>query len=100
MLGVGAGGDRQTLHEVVRRHSLAVAEAVSNGGANDLMERLGADPAFAGVPASAFAAELDPTSYTGRAEQQVGEFLGEYLHPLLERARPLAAETGGAEVRV
>ena len=31
MLGVGAGGDRQALHEVIRRHSLAVAEAVSRG---------------------------------------------------------------------
>jgi hypothetical protein len=30
----------------------------------------------------------------------VSEFLEEYLHPLLERARPLAAEAEGAEVRV
>ena len=52
------------------------------------------------MPAESLRAELDPASYTGRAEQQVGEFLGEYLQPLLERARPLAAEAGGAEVRV
>jgi len=100
MLGVGTGGDRQTLHEVIRRHSLQVAEAVSRGAENDLLDRLAADPAFAGVPAAALRAELDPASYTGRAEPQVLEFLTEYLHPLLERARPLAAETGGAEVRV
>jgi adenylosuccinate lyase len=100
MLGVGAGGDRQSLHEVIRRHSLLVAEAVSRGAPNDLLDRLAADPAFRSVPAEALRAELDPASYTGRAEQQVGEFLTEYLHPLLERARPLAAETGGAEVRV
>jgi adenylosuccinate lyase len=100
MLGVGTGGDRQTLHEVIRRHSLQVAEAVSRGAENDLLDRLAADPAFAGVPAAALRAELDPASYTGRAEPQVLEFLSEYLHPLLERARPLAAETGGAEVRV
>ena len=31
MLGVAAGGDRQALHEVIRRHSLAVADAVSAG---------------------------------------------------------------------
>jgi adenylosuccinate lyase len=100
MLGVGAGGDRQSLHEVIRRHSLLVAEAISRGGANDLLDRLAADPAFRDVPAEAFRAELDPASYTGRAEQQVSEFLGEYLRPLVERARPLATETGGAEVRV
>ena len=46
MLGVGAGGDRQTLHEVIRRHSLAVADAVSRGATNDLLERLAGDPAF------------------------------------------------------
>ena len=100
MLGVGAGGDRQTLHEVIRRHSLAVSEAVSAGAANDLLERLAADPAFRGVPVERFRAELDPAAYTGRAEQQVGEFIEEYLHPLLQRARPLAAEAGAAEVRV
>ncbi|HEX6644387.1 MAG TPA: lyase family protein, partial [Gemmatimonadales bacterium] len=100
MLGVRAGGDRQALHEVVRRHSLAVAEAVSAGAANDLMERLGGDPAFAAVPAAAFAAELDPSNYTGRSEQQVGEFVAEFLDPLLERVRPLATAPETAEVRV
>ena len=57
-------------------------------------------PPSADVPASSLRAELEPASYTGRAARQVGEFLDEYLHPLLERARPLAAEAGGAEVRV
>ena len=100
MLGVAAGGDRQALHEVIRQHSLQVAEAVSRGGVNDLLDRLSLDPAFHAVPAAALRAELEPASYTGRAARQVGEFLDEYLHPLLERSRPLAAETGGAEVRV
>ena len=67
MLGVAAGGDRQALHEVIRRHSLAVAEAVSRGGRNDLLDRLVADPAFSGVPVESLRAELDPARYTGRA---------------------------------
>jgi adenylosuccinate lyase len=100
MVGVAAGGDRQVLHEVIRRHSLAVADAVSRGGPNDLLDRLAADPAFAGVPAADLQAQLDPAGYTGRAAHQVGEFLEEYLRPLLARARPLAAEAGSAEVRV
>jgi adenylosuccinate lyase len=100
MLGVATGGDRQHLHEVIRRHSLAVADAVSRGAPNDLLERLAADPAFAGVPAADLKVQLDPVNYTGRAGRQVGEFLEEYLRPLLARARPLAAEAGSAEVRV
>ncbi len=100
MVGVQAGGDRQALHEVVRRHSLAVAEAVAGGAPNDLLDRLSDDPAFAGIPASALAAELNPARYTGRAPEQVGEFLGAFLAPILERARPLATEAAAAEVRV
>jgi adenylosuccinate lyase len=100
MLGVAGGGDRQSLHEVIRQHSLTVAEAVSRGAPNDLLDRLAADPAFQAVPGAALRAELDPANHTGRAAQQVGEFLDEYLDPLLRRARPLAAEPETAEVRV
>jgi adenylosuccinate lyase len=100
MLGVSAGGDRQALHEVIRRHGLAVAEAVSRGQANDLLERLATDPAFKKVPATALQAELQPGNYIGRSPQQVSEFLEEYLQLLLARARPLAAETEAAEVGV
>jgi adenylosuccinate lyase len=100
MLGVRAGGDRQTLHEVIRRHSLAVSEAVSRGEPNNLLSRLSADPAFREVPAPMLQAELEPATYTGRAAQQVQEFIEEYLRPLLARARPLAAEAEAAEVVV
>jgi len=100
MLGVGQGGDRQELHEVIRKHSLAVAEAVSGGASNDLLDRLGRDAAFAKVPAASLQAELEPHLYTGRSVQQVQEFTRDYLPPLLARARALAAEAGTAEVRV
>jgi adenylosuccinate lyase len=100
MLAVASGGDRQALHEVIRRHSLAVAEATAHGAPNDLLERLGSDPAFAAVPSAALRAELEPALYTGRSAQQVVEFVTEYLHPVLQRARPLAAEPATAEVRV
>jgi hypothetical protein len=45
-------------------------------------------------------AELDPANYTGRATQQVQEFRDEYLQPLLDRARPLAADAESTEVVV
>ena len=100
MLGVQVGGDRQALHEIIRTHSLTVAEAVSRGAPNDLLDRLAADPGFAAVPATALRAELDPARYTGRAEPQVGEFLEEYLMPLLASAKPLAESAVHTELVV
>lgn len=50
MAAVAAGGNRQELHERIRQHSLAAAAVVKNeGGKNDLIARLAADPAFARV---------------------------------------------------
>jgi adenylosuccinate lyase len=100
MLGTAVGGDRQTLHEVVRVHSLAVAEGVSRGEPNTLLDRLAAAPEFAAVPTEALRAELDPARYTGRAPEQVGEFLAEFLAPLLARARTVMATAPAGEIRV
>jgi len=100
MLGVEAGGDRQELHEVVRKHSLAAADATAKGSANDLMERLGKDPAFAKLDAKQLKAELDPARYVGRSPEQVDDFLNEYLRPLVQRAQPMARATAAAEIRV
>ena len=100
MVGVRAGGDRQQLHEVIRRHSLAAAEAASRGEPNRLLDRLAADPAFQNIPADRLRAELDPTHYTGRAEPQVLEFLAEYLTPVLDQARPLARTADRMELFV
>ena len=100
MLGAAAGGDRQSLHEVIRKHSMAVAEAVSRGEPNTLIDRLASDPAFRSVSMAALRAELNPINFTGRASQQVTEFIEEYLQPLLAKARPMAAEAEAAEVGV
>lgn len=98
MLGVSAGGDRQTLHEVVRRHSLEVADRVAEGHANDLLQRLGSAQEFAGVPVEQLRAELDPARYVGRAPQQVDEFLSEVVTPVLAAAGSSAPER--AEVQL
>jgi adenylosuccinate lyase len=100
MLGVEAGGDRQTLHEVVRQASQAVAKQVSEGGANDLLDRLSRAPEFAAVPVEALRAELTPRRYVGRAPEQTHEFLTEFLTPLLTRAASIAQEVPRAEVTV
>ena len=47
MAAVQAGGDRQDLHERIRVHSLAAAERLKDGAAdNDLIGRIQNDPAF------------------------------------------------------
>jgi adenylosuccinate lyase len=96
MAAVAAGGDRQDLHERIRRHSQAAAAMVKQEGApNDLLDRLAADPAFAKVDLDA---ALDPQKFIGRAPEQVDEFLGEVIEPIL--ARYPATESAKTEVRV
>jgi adenylosuccinate lyase len=83
MAGVQAGGDRQNLHELIRRHSLAAAEQVKNHGqANDLIERLRGDKAFSGLDLSSV---LKPSHFTGRAGTQVERFVAEQVKPALAR---------------
>lgn len=83
MAAVRAGGDRQTLHEAIRKHSLAAGARVKeHGEANDMLERIAADPAFAAV-ADQLDALTDPSLFVGRAPQQVDEFLAEEVEPLL-----------------
>ncbi len=97
MLGVAAGGDRQVLHEVVRRHSLAVARDIAERDApNDLLARLAADPAFAKVPVAEVVRTLDAREYVGRAPEQVDAFVRDVVDPLLAGA----PEAPPAEVRV
>jgi len=96
MAAVKAGGDRQELHERIRGHSLAAAEQVKlHGRANDLIERLKGDPAFAGVNIDA---QLDPRSFVGRAPRQVEEFLAEQVAPV--RRRYADALKQAAELKV
>lgn len=83
VLGVKAGGDRQTLHEIIRRHSRAAAERAESGESNDLLERLSRDSAFRALDPAALRAELDPERYIGRAPEQVKEYVQEILDPLL-----------------
>jgi adenylosuccinate lyase len=99
LAGVEAGGDRQALHEVIRRHARAVADVVEHGGPNDLIERLGKDPAFARVNATLLARELEPSRYVGRAPEQVIEYVEGPLAALLSRLSGYAARAE-AEVTV
>ena len=101
MRGVKAGGDRQRLHEVIRTHSLAIAQAMAEQGvANDLLERLAKDPAFRTLHVALASTELDPAAYVGRAPRQVDDFLERVLPGVLHRIEAVAPAVATAEVSV
>ncbi|MGI8843778.1 MAG: adenylosuccinate lyase [Gemmatimonadaceae bacterium] len=80
---VEAGGDRQAVHEVIRRHSIAAARAVKDDGAsNDLLARLANDSEFP-LRAEALRELTEPMRFVGRAPQQVDEFLEGVVEPML-----------------
>jgi adenylosuccinate lyase len=97
MAGVKAGGDRQALHERIRIHSMAAAQAVKQGQPNDLMARVADDPAFAAVRTD-LSALLAPKRFVGRAPEQVDDYLSTTIYPLLQRRQHL--EPVDAEVHV
>jgi adenylosuccinate lyase len=96
MAAVAAGGDRQDLHERIRRHSQDAAAVVKQqGGRNDLLDRLAADAAFAAVDLKG---TLDPARFIGRAPQQVDEFLAEVVAPIRVKYPQALAATAKIEV--
>ena len=78
------GGDRQKLHEAIRKHSVKAAEQVKvYGKDNDLIERIKADETF-GLTESEVESLLEPSKFTGMAEYQCERFVMEKVKPLLE----------------
>jgi len=78
-------GDRQELHERIRQHSHEAAREVKMfGRPNDLLRRLAADPAFAGIDLQS---ALDPRRHVGRAPEQVDRFLEKVVSVILKRHR-------------
>ena len=90
MAGVRAGGDRQELHEVIRRHSQDAAKVVkTEGKANDLLDRLRADPAFREVNLGKV---MEPMQYVGRAPEQVDVFIEKVVEPVRQRYREVLGQ--------
>lgn len=78
------GGDRQKLHEAIRKHSVKAVEQVKvYGKENDLIERIKADETF-GLTESEVESLLEPSKFTGMAEYQCEKFVTETVKPLLE----------------
>jgi len=96
MEAVRRGGDRQELHERLRLHARASADARSATGAPaDLFERLAGDTAF-GLSHNELTAAAAPEKLIGRSSEQVEAFVRDELDPALEGA----ATAESAPVRV
>ena len=82
MEAVKRGGDRQALHEEIRRCSMEATARMRRGEDCDLLSRLAAVPAF-GMSEAEMEVLLDPAAFIGRCPEQVERYL-ESLRPLLE----------------
>ncbi len=85
MNAVLKGGDRQELHEKIRRHSMAAGAVVKEqGGECDLLQRIADDPSF-GLSLDELQGIMNPADYVGRAPAQTMEYLSETVRPMLEK---------------
>ena len=82
MEAVKRGGDRQKLHEIIRRCSMEATAKMKEGETCSLPELLAQHPEF-NMTAQELNGLLDPADYIGRCPQQVDAFLGR-IRPLLE----------------
>lgn len=86
---VKAGGDRQVLHEHIRELSMEASKAVKGEGKpNNLIELIKGDDVFKAVH-DKLDSVLDPKLYTGRAPQQVEEFIKDTIDPVLNQNKDL-----------
>ncbi len=92
------GGDRQALHEAIRRHSVEAARKVKlEGGENDLLERLRADGSFP-LSEEELQTLTDPSTFTGMAEHQCEKFLRDQVAPVLEKYSGVLGLAGDVRV--
>jgi adenylosuccinate lyase len=87
------GGDRQELHEAIRRHSVAAATVIKGeGGPNDLLDRILADPVF-GLSKTELDEIMDVKKFIGCAPQQTELFLRDYVLPVLDGSAGVASDS-------
>jgi len=92
MSAVKKGGDRQELHEKIRQYSIEAGRQVKEKGLeNDLCERILADDMFK-INKEELDEILKPESFTGRSEEQVEEYIEQYIRPIIEANKDVLNE--------
>lgn len=90
MAAVANGGDRQELHERIRKHSMEASQRMKKEGAPlDLLERIASDQFF-DLDLEQLKNIVDPAKFIGRSDQQVDQFLQESVQPHLDRLEKIA----------
>ena len=85
MDAVKKGGDRQILHEELRRLAQDAGTRIKLEGAeNDLIDRIKNSPLFK-LSEQELKHLLEPELYIGRAPEQVDEFIAAEVDPILEK---------------
>lgn len=93
------GGDRQVLHEAIRKHSVAAGKAIKSDGAeNDLLDRIANDSIF-GLSRSDIDKIIDESNFTGIASNQTDAYLLE-VYKVLEYNKEALKEKCNAEINV
>ena len=86
------GGDRQELHEAIRKHSIMAAEQVKlYGNENDLIERIRKDDTF-GLTSMELEILMDPVKFTGMSKYQCEKFVNETVKPFLNQEQRVEIE--------
>lgn len=93
MDAVNAGGDRQELHEEIRKLSMQASYNVKKEGLpNNLLELIAEDDMFP-VGLEQLEKTMDPIRYVGRAPLQVDNFLHDVVNPLLKKNKDMLGQT-------
>lgn len=90
MKAVKRGGNRQEIHEIIRKCSMEATAKMKNGEECDLLARLAAEEKF-GLSESEMNELLDPSLYTGRCPEQVTALI-EKIKPLIKNIDGVSAE--------
>lgn len=89
MDAVKAGGNRQELHETIRKLSMeAGANVKKEGKENNLLKLIAEDESFP-MTLSELEEAMEPSKYVGRSVLQVEHFIKEVVDPILEENKEL-----------
>lgn len=90
MEGVKKGGNRQKLHELIRKCSMEAIEKMKNGEECDLLQRLSKEPTFF-MTEKEMEDLMKAEDYVGRCPEQVEKYL-QKIQPLIENIEQAPAQ--------
>ncbi|MCQ2427712.1 MAG: adenylosuccinate lyase [Clostridia bacterium] len=98
MDAVKNGGNRQVLHEEIRKLSMEAGINVKQKGLeNNLFELIADSDAF-DLSAEELSGYMNPADYTGRSSEQVERFIADFVEPVREANRDILGLTAKISV--